>query len=1082
MRRSSALVVSVSLLIGITAGVEPRVAGSASIDAVQPGAPRTAPVMLPLSEARLVPGSSIEEATQVRWTHQYEVDLTANDLIDLRIQQDDALAKFTVRNPQGAVAHVATLPSTERLPARLLYIAATTGVHRVEVYTNGNDDERGVPLRFTLEVLAIRPATADDVERVRIAHLADRAGALAMQEKLASLEASIPLFQEAAAGWRALGEPRLEAVTLKSLAAITGLFTRFRATSAEAYRRLVEILRDLGETREEADARQRLAVEYADDGQVARARDAALESIRLAEGLPGRPALAPTLQLVAFLEMRLGNYEESRWLAGRAMEAAIATHDHSTQALALSTLARLQDLSGDVQAAIQQQERAVALSQAGRPRRDLLNTLGLFYLRAGDIDRAEASFTEAASIAGRFIGREAEALTHMGLGDVAMARGDLAMARECYRRVLAVVEKSGYANYRCWIETRIGGLDLKEGLIEDARAHFTSGLDISREVSEPICEAESRAGLADAAFAAGRLDEARAQAVRLVQLHDAFREASTSIDARTLGFAMLAPAYERAVDTTMRLAAGDDASPHIAEALSLNERTLARGLLDALTTERVERGAEVPAALEGERRRLREAWRARVIEHETSLQRNATARATTLAAEIDAVSARLRDIEARIDAANPRHAAFTRPRPLSLDGIRALLDDDTLLVEYALGEARSYVWVVDTKGVRAFTLAARADIEAAVRRAHEDVARLPESAAPAASGARRRASLDAVARLILQPIAPLLTKRRFVIVAPDALALVPFGALHVPSGGRDGVGGEASATVGGDDPLIARHEIVSLPSATVLAALRSLDHKRPATSSTVAVFADPVYERDDPRLSARARPVTTAARRSSTGAADAGREPAVAPLGWTHTRDAGGNVALARLPFSRREAAAIRRYAPAGSVSFVGLDATRERALAGDLVDHRIVHFAAHGLLQPDVPNLSGIALSLVDARGRPRNGFLMLPDVYDLRLTADLVVLSACETALGHAVRGEGVVGLPRGFMYAGAARVVSTLWRVDDEATAALMAAFYRRVLRDGMTPAAALRAAQLDLRAIPRWRSPFFWAGFVLQGDWR
>jgi CHAT domain-containing protein len=126
--------------------------------------------------------------------------------------------------------------------------------------------------------------------------------------------------------------------------------------------------------------------------------------------------------------------------------------------------------------------------------------------------------------------------------------------------------------------------------------------------------------------------------------------------------------------------------------------------------------------------------------------------------------------------------------------------------------------------------------------------------------------------------------------------------------------------------------------------------------------------------------------------------------------------------------------------------------------------------------------LSLFDERGEPRDGYLDLEAVYNLDLPAELVVLSACDTSLGKDVRGEGLVGLTRGFMYAGASRVLSAAWKVDDEATAALMRAFYERVLARGEPPAAALRGAQLEVASRPRWRSPYYWAAFTLSGDWR
>jgi CHAT domain-containing protein len=157
-------------------------------------------------------------------------------------------------------------------------------------------------------------------------------------------------------------------------------------------------------------------------------------------------------------------------------------------------------------------------------------------------------------------------------------------------------------------------------------------------------------------------------------------------------------------------------------------------------------------------------------------------------------------------------------------------------------------------------------------------------------------------------------------------------------------------------------------------------------------------------------------------------------------------------------------------------------ALSADLAHYRIVHFATHGFVNDRHPDLSGLVLSLVDRQGNAQDGFLRLRDVYALHLPAELVVLSGCQTGLGEEIRGEGLVGLVRGFMYAGTPRVVASLWSVEDRATAALMSEFYRRLLGSSRPPAEALRQAQLAIRAQPRWRHPFYWAGFAFQGDWQ
>jgi CHAT domain-containing protein len=188
------------------------------------------------------------------------------------------------------------------------------------------------------------------------------------------------------------------------------------------------------------------------------------------------------------------------------------------------------------------------------------------------------------------------------------------------------------------------------------------------------------------------------------------------------------------------------------------------------------------------------------------------------------------------------------------------------------------------------------------------------------------------------------------------------------------------------------------------------------------------------------------------------------------------------LPASRLEAESIAALASPGS-SFTALDfrASRATALSKTVSEARIVHFASHGLLNGRRPELSGIVLSLVDERGRPQDGFLRTGDVYEMDLSAELVVLSACQTALGKEVRGEGLVGLARGFMYAGTPMVVASLWKVPDRATAEFMKRFYQGMLREGLRPAAALSAAQRSFRKERLWAAPYYWAAFTLQGEW-
>jgi CHAT domain-containing protein len=281
--------------------------------------------------------------------------------------------------------------------------------------------------------------------------------------------------------------------------------------------------------------------------------------------------------------------------------------------------------------------------------------------------------------------------------------------------------------------------------------------------------------------------------------------------------------------------------------------------------------------------------------------------------------------------------------------------------------------------------------------------------------------------------------------------------------------------------LIAKHEIVSLPSASVLALQRQeLANRKPAPRG-VAVVADPVFELKDQRVAqALNKRYKRETKTASTQQPDSkNQNEALASA----LRSVGADDTLHRLVMSRTEAAEIARVVPTNQL-YEALDfqANRSLILNGALSKYRYVHLATHGVIDFDHPELSGIVLSMVDENGKEQDGYVRLYEIYNLNLPAELVVLSACQTGVGKQIKGEGLIALTRGFMYAGAARIVASLWKVDDSATAALMAQFYKEMFTNGKKPAAALRAAQKYMSEQRRWQSPYYWAGFVLQGEWR
>lgn len=275
-------------------------------------------------------------------------------------------------------------------------------------------------------------------------------------------------------------------------------------------------------------------------------------------------------------------------------------------------------------------------------------------------------------------------------------------------------------------------------------------------------------------------------------------------------------------------------------------------------------------------------------------------------------------------------------------------------------------------------------------------------------------------------------------------------------------------------PLIVDHELVTLPSASTLAELRKESAGRASAPKMLAVLADPVFSRADAQN--RLTTGNAATAKAAPRARSIQHEEEKAPVLL-------GRFQAPRLPFTRQEAERIYALAPAAqSLKALDYQASRATATSPELSQYRYLHFATHGMVDSDHPGMSALLLSLIDEKGQPQDGFLRAHELYNLNLPAELVVLSACQTALGKDYKGEGLVGLTRGFMYAGAPRVVVSLWNVNDKATAELMVRFYERIFRDGQRPAAALRSAQVEMWQQTQWEAPYFWAAFVLQGEWK
>ena len=666
-------------------------------------------------------------------------------------------------------------------------------------------------------------------------------------------------------------------------------------------------------------------------------------------------------------------------------------------------------------------------TDADRSRAALLVSLAVSHHLTGDGETALGELDEALALYRRAADRlgEAVALDHRGL--VLRGLGRHREARRALRSALRGFRRAGAERSEAHTLANLAWLALDEEEPAQARDLFTRAQERFVAAGDERANVFIQGGLGAAARALGDLDTAVDELTRAVDGLEELRREVPGRLGRGYFVAVRYDEYEQLATLHADLDRRRPGRGHARRALEVAEAARSRSLLDRLAADAGQAGdANARRRLLAESRALEER------RLEGAPDPGAAPTAVDLAAEIRRRWLALERLEP---------APLEPVPPLPADAIQALLDDDTLVLVYLLAEPESLAWSVDRGGVELHRLAGEGEIE---RRARRAAAALHAGAAPLAEVA-----LAHLAEAVVAPLAGRLAgKRRLAVLADGALHLVPFAALPRPGGG---------------EPLLAGHEIAALPSVTVLAALRQRAARRRPAASLLAAVADPVVTAQDARLETAAAP------------ADA------ASPNLQRTLDDLDLQRLARLPAAGREAQAIVALAPPGSALLAtGFDANRALVLGGRLAGFRIVHFATHGLVHPVHPAMSGVVLSLYDAEGRPQAGFLQAADLARLDLEADLVVLSACRTASGAEVRGEGMVGLLDAVFAAGTERVVASLWKVGDEATADLMQDLYRHLLAAGEPPAAALRHAQLAARG--RGEPVHAWAAFQLYGDWR
>jgi CHAT domain-containing protein len=1056
-------------------------------------------------------------------SHMYQVRLAKGQFVRFRLAQHSIDAALVLTTPDGKQLVEMNLTRAGNEES-LSWEAATTGIYRLLVRGDGAAAMHG---SYQLNMMVEASATAQDQKRLTAEALLVEANELSKQAAKTAQQV-IEKSEQALRLWHELGEPSWEAWSLRKIGIAYYDLSRFEK-AIEYQEQALALYHEAKDRGGEAMALTNMSYAYSFLSRSEKAIECLKQALAIFRELKDPGSVGDSLNALGTMYRQLSRFEQAIESLEQALAISHELGDRRREANALFALGQANYWLSHYESAIDYLDQALAIYRELNDRAregTVLGTLGIAYYSLSRYEKAIEYHQQLLSFSRESKDRLKEAAADSNLALTYCALGRYESAIEFAEQALAIfrevknrngegkalgdlgVAYNGLGRYEKAIEAleqnlaisrevkdredegqtlaSLGGLYGLLGRYDKAVESYEKSLMIAREIRDRADEGESLKGLARVEWSRGNPAQARTLIEQSLQIAESLRSDLMNPESRASFLASVQSSYKFYTDLLMHQHQAEPTKGFDALAVEVSERQRARSLLDLLN----EAHADVREGVDGALLE-RELILGRQLNDKAQrlLQANSPEQAAALKQEISQLETDYERAQAAIRKASPHYAALVQPQPLKLKEIQAQLDPDTLLLEYALGDERSYLWAITKTSLASYELPKGELIDKAAREVHELLT--VRSSSQRGESAQQRherikqadaklpGAAQSLSQILLAPVAQQLGNKRLVIVADGALQYIPFAMLPEPSVGSS----QLSVAKQNGQPLVVRHEIVSLPSASALAIQRAELAGRQPAPKLVAVIADPVFDRTDPRLGVSATQTNDKGQTQTIAYNDARSIEHLAGKSDEESDVTTLRLVIPRLPYTRQEANQILALSPKlSSFSAVDFQASRTTVLNGDLSQYRYVHFATHGLLDSDRPGLSALLFSMVDAQGKPQNGFLRANDIYNLKLPAELVVLSACQTGLGKEIKGEGLVGLTRGFMYAGAARVVVSLWNINDKATADLMTKFYEKILRQGETPAAALRAAQVEMWKQKQWQPPYYWAAFTMQGEWR
>lgn len=888
-----------------------------------------------------------------------------------------------------------------------------------------------------------------------------------IQEALENYQASLSLA-------RVNGAKGHQAVLLNNLGKIYSL-TGEQKRALEYLMLALPIRREVGDIKGELTTLLNIVSIQSELGEHIKAIENIGQILTITTSHPNKQIEAIAYNLRGHCYVRLAEYQKAHDDYFLSIKLRREVNDKAGESNTIGNIGILYQELGDKRKALKYYEQALSLARETKNKRfegHNLFRIGNIYKDLGDSNKALENYFQALEIQKTLGARREQGFILSNIGSAYKLIGNIDKALEFYNEALALSRSIAELYLEITLLIDIAEVNYEAGQMVKALELLNKALELNQQ-KFPNLEAVASSGIARIERDQGSLEQANAKTEKIIRQTESLRGYVLAQDLRTSYATSLHKFYELAIDIAMRLHQREPGKGHLTRALSLAEQLRSRSLIELLAESKTNITQDVDSKLVEKERSLKSAISTKYENLTRLLKSKITPeQKMALEKEVEELLTEYYFVQAQIRKQSPRYASITQVQPFDVKAFQdTILDQNTLLLEFSLGKERSFLWVVARDAITSYELPKQAEIEKAALNLYEIItARSRRVRFELAEKRERRiaeadagfaAAAAALSNMILAPAARQLTNKRLLIVADGALHYVPFAALPSPEQGK------ASKAY---HPLIVDHEVLNLPSAATLLLLRGEIAARKPAANDVIVFADPVFNAKDDR----------AGKNNSN-------KPATNEVSLRYIeqfdfeRSGEFDALLPRLINTRREAEAIAQLADKKSKILLGFDASLSAALSPELANYRIVHFGTHGILNSEQPQLSSIVLSLVNEKGENQPGFLTASQVYNMNLSADLAVLSACSTGLGVEIKGEGLVGLTRGFLYAGAARVLVSLWNVNDESTTELMTRFYQRMLSGKrLSPSAALREAQISMLREQKWQAPYYWAAFQLHGE--